>query len=99
MSSTAYWTPVVIRVAVADDRAQLERLAQLDSAERPLGATLLAEQGGAVIAALSLADGTAIADPFVPTNDVMALLRLRAGQLTPQRRGLTRAGSRARRGS
>jgi hypothetical protein len=75
------WTPVVIRLGLAADEQPLRRLAQLDSA-RPLnGQTLLAEQSGAIIAAMSLSDAATIADPFTPTADAVALLRLRAQQL------------------
>ena len=35
----------------------------------------------AVVAAIALGDGTVIADPFLPTADLVALLRLRANQL------------------
>ena len=75
------WTPVVIRLAVAADEQPLRRLAQLDSA-RPLhGQALVAEQAGAIVAAISLSNGGAIADPFTLTSDAVALLRLRARQL------------------
>jgi hypothetical protein len=75
------WTPLVIRIAVAADELALRRLAQLDS-RRPLqGAVLLAEQDGSPIAAVSLDDGGAIADPFVATADALELVRLRAAQL------------------
>lgn len=75
------WSPLVIRLAVASDETKLRRLAHMDSARPLSGQTLLAEQGGSVIAALSLDDGTAIADPFVASADAVAMLRLRAEQL------------------
>jgi hypothetical protein len=70
---------LVIRPAYPDDEAALARVARLDS-QRPLrrGSVLLAEQDGRILAALSVADGRAIADPFAPTADLVALLRLRA---------------------
>jgi hypothetical protein len=70
---------LVIRPAYPDDADALTRLARLDS-QRPLGrsATLVAERDGRILAALSTADGRAIADPFAPTADLVALLRLRA---------------------
>jgi hypothetical protein len=69
---------VVIRAARGSDGDALERLARLDS-QRPLqGDVLLAEQDGALVAAL--AGDRAVADPFRPTADVLALLRVRAGQ-------------------
>lgn len=80
-SVAPYWSPVVIRPAVAADAVVLRRLAALDSA-RPLeGGALLAEQQGSVVSAVSLSDGRAIADPFVATADTVALLRVRAAQL------------------
>ena len=84
-----YWTAIVIRPAVAADAGALLRLAALDSARRPAGEMLVAEQAGSLVAALSLSDGDAIADPFRPTADIVGLLRMRAGQL--QRHGMTPA--------
>jgi hypothetical protein len=83
---------IVIRVAERDDAAALHRLAQLDSAAPPAGPVLLAEAGGAARAALSLSDGRAVADPFFPTQHLVALLRVHARELEG------RAASRARRG-
>jgi hypothetical protein len=80
-SVEAHWSPVVIRPAVAADANALRRLAALDSARPLIGGTLLAEQRGSVVAAVSLSDGGAIADPFVATADMVALLRVRAAQL------------------
>lgn len=76
-----FWGSIVIRVATAGDRPSLERLAQLGSAGAPAGATLIGLLGEHAIAALSLKDGTEIAEPFVANSDVLALLRLRARQL------------------
>jgi hypothetical protein len=68
---------VIIRAARGSDGAALDDLARLDS-QRPLaGDVLLAEQDGAVVAAL--AGDRAIADPFRRTADVVSLLRIRAG--------------------
>ena len=68
----------MIRAARGSDGAALENLARMDS-QRPLaGEVLLAEQDGVIVAAL---DGDrAIADPFRPTDDLVALLRLHAGR-------------------
>ena len=74
---------LVIRLATTDDDLSLARLAELDSAEPPHGPQLLAEMDTQAVAALAMADGKAIADPFQPTADVVALLRLRAHQLRP----------------
>lgn len=75
---------VVIRLARPDDQFSLQALAELDSKEVPGGATLIAEQRGRPVAALSMANGEAIADPFVPTREILELLRLRASQLRPR---------------
>jgi hypothetical protein len=70
---------ITIRVArPGGDDAVLHRLAQLDSADDPAAPALLALVDGEPAAALSLADGRAIADPFRRTADAVELLRLRA---------------------
>ena len=73
--------PVTVRLAAPDDATALERLAQLDSATLPAAPLLIGERAEHPVAALSLSDGAIVADPFVPTADVVALLRLRANQL------------------
>jgi hypothetical protein len=81
---------VVIRAARGSDGDRLAQLALLDS-QRPLaGEILVAEQGGELVAALG-ADRV-IADPFRPTADLVALLRVRSGgaATTLRRRGLGR---------
>lgn len=72
---------VTVRLAAGADTPALNVLAQLDSAAAPSHPILLAELSGQAVAALSLADGAVIADPFVPTVEVVALLKLRARQL------------------
>ena len=67
---------VVIRAARGSDGGALDALARVDS-QRPLaGDVLLAEQDGVVVAAL--AGERVIADPFRPTADLVALLRVHA---------------------
>ena len=69
---------VVIRAARGSDGEALENLARMDS-QRPLGGdVLLAEQDGVIVAAL--AGDRTVADPFRPTADVVALLRVHAGR-------------------
>ncbi len=66
-----------ITTATADDAVALGRLAALDSAA-PVGLpALVAEIDGRPVAAIELASGRVIADPFVPTLDARALLELR----------------------
>ena len=72
---------VLIRAARGSDGEALDRLAQLDSAHVPAGDLLVAESDGSVVAALAPETGAAIADPFRPTADVLALLRLRGERL------------------
>jgi hypothetical protein len=79
-----------------------ERLAELDS-QRPLtGPALVGEIDGRPAAAISLTDGRVVADPFQPTANLVALLRMRARGLraqerTPALRDRLRAGVRVSR--
>jgi hypothetical protein len=76
---------VTIRYAFPDDARTLQRLAALDSSELPQLPVLVAEIDGELHVALSLKDGTVIADPFHPTVALTELLRARGGQLTGSR--------------
>lgn len=82
---------VVLRPARPADAAVLHRLAALDSAAPLDGDVLLAEHDGVARAALELATGRCVADPFHPTADLVALLRSRAEAL---RRTIPRPGRR-----
>jgi hypothetical protein len=62
----------------------------------PAGEVLGAQVGRNLVAALSLTDGAAIADPFRPSRPALELLRLRARQLGAPRRGLRRLRRRPR---
>ena len=92
MSATAVLSPssVVMRAARGSDGRTLARLAALDSKPAPRGDVLVAEVDGAIHAALRLDGGVVYADPFRPTADLVALLKLRAGEAKPARarRGL-----------
>ena len=70
---------VTVRDGRAGDRAELARLAELDSNRVPAGPTLVAEVSGRIQAAISVLDGVAIADPFRRTEDLVRMLRMRAG--------------------
>jgi hypothetical protein len=72
---------VTIRYARPDDALSLLELADLDSSYPPHGVVLVAEVGGRLWAALSLADGHAIADPFRPSGELSFLLAERARQI------------------
>jgi hypothetical protein len=81
---------VTMRLASAEDDRALDRLAQLDSGSRPAGPLLVAEVDGTLVAALPLAGGGPVTDPFRATTELVPLLELRADQLTGGigRRGL-----------
>jgi hypothetical protein len=82
---------LTIRMAVLADAEALGRLAQLDSAPPPASVPLLvAEVGGELRAALPLNGGPAIADPFRPTAELVAILAERTRQLAPPRRRAAR---------
>lgn len=66
---------VVIRMGHLGDDAALRSLAVIDSAEPLESPVVIAEVAGEIRAALSLWDGSSIADPFFPTADLVDLLR------------------------
>jgi hypothetical protein len=72
---------VTIRYAFSDDARALATLAALDSCDPPAQPMLIAEVEGELLAALSLADGAVIADPFRRTAGLVELLEARAAQL------------------
>jgi hypothetical protein len=76
---------LTIRPARSEDDRALRDLAALDSARPLAGEALVAESGGAAIAALELRTGRGIADPFVPSAEAVEVLRVRAGQLDGHR--------------
>ena len=74
------------RMAVAEDAPNLRRLAALDSQSPLSGPVLMGEIDGVPAAAISLTSGRVVADPFRPTAELVASLRLRATALTGERR-------------
>ena len=79
--STHHNASVTIRAANVADRGALRRIAQRDSSTVPDGDLLLAEVGGEAQAAIALATGDVIADPFRPTAELVRMLSLRRAQL------------------
>jgi hypothetical protein len=77
----AWQRPVTVRLAVPDDLQALERLTQRDTRGLPRGPHLVAERDGRIEAAVSLASGELIADPFQRTAELRELLRVHAGDL------------------
>jgi hypothetical protein len=73
---------VTIRRAAPADAAALAQLAVLDTAATLDGDVIVADVGGELWAARSLADSRVIRDPFRPTAEVAALLALRAAFLS-----------------
>jgi hypothetical protein len=72
---------ITVRLFAERDIDSIRRLAALDEKPVPIGGVLVAEMAGELVAALPLAGGEALADPFKPTAQVVDLLRLRARQL------------------
>ena len=76
---------IALRVAQPEDDNDVSRLAQLDDAPPLGGPVMLAVVDGEPVAALSLSDGRVVANPFVPTEKAVTLLRLHATQLSGER--------------
>ncbi len=72
---------ISIQLVGSDGCAALERLAQLAESPVPSGRALVAEVDGELWAALPLATGKMLVDPFRPASEVQQLLSLRAAQL------------------
>jgi hypothetical protein len=91
---------VMLRLGHAEDADALVRLATLQERTASTGRHVVAEVGGAIIAALPLRGGAALVDPFRRTAHLIPLLELRAQQLTgsqfPRRSLGSRLGLRSR---
>jgi|1186.fasta_scaffold05904_2 hypothetical protein len=85
-------TAISIRPARSDDFTSLWSVATLDSAVLPPEPLMVAEEDGQMVAALSLASGDAVADPFRRTAEAVALLKLRASQVPRADRARPRSG-------
>jgi hypothetical protein len=75
-----------IRRATDADGEAVRRVAALDSQRPVTGQVLVGEIDGAIAAAISIDDGRVVADPFVPTASLVALLRQRAAGAVAVRR-------------
>src|ERR671931_608293 len=89
-------SPLALLLAGPHDRPALERLAALDSRPPLREPALLAYREGRPVAAVSLVDGRAVADPFEPAAEAVELLRVRAAQLTAAERAERRPLARRR---
>jgi hypothetical protein len=76
---------ILLHFARPDDSGLVRRLAALDDAAPLEGEILMAFVEGEAVAALSLADGRVVANPFVWTADAVSLLRLRQEHLSHER--------------
>jgi hypothetical protein len=74
-------TTTSVRVATDADAAVLRDLALLDSARPLRSPVVVAEVDGTPVAARSLADGRAVADPFVHTEGILDLLTTYAARV------------------
>jgi hypothetical protein len=88
---------VVIRRSTAGDGQALAALSALDGAPLPLGPALVAEVAGVPRAVLPLDGGHAFGDPFARTDELVALLELRAAQMRRADEPTTDHGRRGRR--
>ena len=75
--------PVTVRWEAPDDHDAVHELEELSGAPILQGTLLVAEQADRIVAAIALESGRVVADPFVPTADVQALLTFRAEQVRP----------------
>jgi hypothetical protein len=79
-------TELRMRTATPADTGALQVLAERDSRRLPGGTLLVAESDGRILAAICVATGEAIADPFEPTDHLVAALRAHAAAPQPERR-------------
>jgi hypothetical protein len=87
---------IALRLAHAGEQGEISRLAGLHEAAAPSGEVLLGLVDGKPVAALSLTDGSVVADPFARSGEVVELLRLRADRLGAPRARTTRGRFAAR---
>jgi hypothetical protein len=80
-STTTQEEAVSVRIATDVDAAVLRHLALLDSARPLRSPVVVAEVDDTPIAARSLADGRAVADPFVHTAGILDLLTTYAARV------------------
>ena len=79
--TTTHTEQITVRPATYADSRALLRLAALDSARVPDGRLVVAEIAGELVAAVPVAGGRAIADPFHRTAALVEMLELRAAQI------------------
>jgi hypothetical protein len=77
---------IALRTATERDAAILAKLAALDSAPPLRAPAVVALLDGRPVAAASLADASVVADPFMPTADVVELLQARVAATAAEAR-------------
>ncbi len=70
--------PITITHFTEENSQELWRLAALDDRRAPNAPALLAYAGGELRAAVGLADGWAVADPFHRTAEIVEILKFQA---------------------
>ena len=80
-STTVDTNDVELRLCRTADDPQLDRLSELEGRPVPYGRMVVAAVGGRIVAALPLAGGEPLRDPFARTAHLLPLLELRAAQL------------------
>jgi hypothetical protein len=93
--SAPSYDAVTIRRTTPDDWTDLDRLAQLEGRIVPKGSALVAEVDDRILAAHWTSDDVTLADPFVPTGELVSLLDTRARHLGERPRLVTRPVRRA----
>jgi hypothetical protein len=71
-----FMSTLEIHLAEHTDWFDLDRLAELDSADPLDGDVMVGRIDGELRAAVSLSDGRVVADPFVRTTDLVQVLKL-----------------------
>jgi hypothetical protein len=87
-------TGITIRRLGPSDETAIERLAEIDSSIRPTGELLGAEVEGRLLVALSIESGESVANPFARTEELRALVGIRATQLRSRKAARRRSRSR-----
>ena len=84
MSAMSTSSTIAFRTATDSGHdAVVRELAELDSARAPASPVVIAIVDGRPVAAASLVDGETVADPFLPTADVVELLQARVAASAP----------------
>lgn len=88
---------ISLRLAATGDQVALEELAELSGRAKMHGPSIVAEVDGHIWAALPLAGGEALVDPFRPTAELRALMSVRAKQLSGDQPSLSQSAGWLRR--